>query len=239
MPARKTFPMKEVDFLEASHKNDFYTSKKQIESAGYVIPYLKALAEARLHCSIFEDNPLIEAPDIRYSWTRDFSIYVPGENGIYLSKSAESPLIENDKPWFNQKGHMWPYEAGRYDEKSIFLNEKNLSRILEDSIFVKNSESNPSWIRVKIPTQAFGENLILSYLLGKETAQKYGELLMQLTEDENKFIHLDLNNSQKPYARQLCLGNIFTTNNVITNKCHLNIGNSFSLDARMIGLKNL
>lgn len=237
MPVKKTQQTQENCFLEASHKNDFYTAKKQIESKGYFIPPLKELVEARMCCPTFEDNPLVDSPEIKYSWTRDFSIYVPGEDGIYLSKSEKSPIIENDKPWFTRKGHMWPYEEDRYNEKSILLNEKNLSSLLEDALFVENPDSSLGIIRITIPTAQFGDNIVLNYLLGKETARNYGQFLKQLTGDENKFIHLELNNSKKPYARQLCLGNVFTTNNIISNKCRLNIEGVSVSDARMIGLK--
>ncbi|HOW37056.1 MAG TPA: hypothetical protein PLK34_02305, partial [Candidatus Pacearchaeota archaeon] len=146
------------------------------------------------------------------------------------------PIIKNDKPWFDQKGHMWPYEQNKYDEKSMFLDEKNLPEILEGSIFVENPDSQSDVIRLEVYTANFQQNLLVSYLFGKEIAQKYGVLLEQLTGDEKKFIPLELDKSERPYARQLCLGNILTTNNLITNKCRLHVGTFGSQDARMIGL---
>ncbi len=237
MSVRKNRQASDINFLEADVKADFYTAKKQIESAGYFIPHSKELIEARLRCSISEDNPLADNTEIRYSWTRDFSIYVPGENGIYISKSNNSPIIKNDKPWFNQKGHMWPYEQNRYDEKSMFLDEETLPQILANSILIENPKSELDVIRLEIYTNEFGKDLVTNYLFGEETAVKYGELLEQLVGRERKFIHLELEKSEKPYTRQLCLGNILTTNNIITNKCHLHGGAFGSPDARMIGLK--
>ena len=237
MSARKTSRTEEIDFLEADVKSDFYTAKKQIESAGYVIPSLEEFALARINYSTPSDSPLMDDSGIKYCWTRDFSIYVPGENGIYLSKSVNSPIIENDKPWFTRKGNMWPYEPEKYDEKGIYFNESELARILEDSIFIENPDAQSEIIRLAVPTASFQEYFLTSYLFGEETAQKYGEMLKQITGDNAKFIHLELGNKKKLHARQLCLGNILTTNNIITNKCRLHVSTFGSQDARMIGLR--
>lgn len=228
---------KKIDFLEADVKNDFYTAKKQIEFAGYKIPSLEELALAVLRVSNPRENPLINSSRILYVWTRDFSVYVPGKNGIYLKRGSNSPIIENDKEEFNQKGHMWPYQENKYDEKSIYLNEEDLPKILEGSIFIENPNPESDLIRLEISTNEFGRDLVTNYLFGKETAQKYGELLKQLTDDEKKFVQLELGNKQKLHSNQLCWGNVFPTNYIITNKCCLHSKSINFYDARVIGLK--
>lgn len=226
-----------INFLDIDTETEFYSIKKEIEKQGYHIPSLEELAGARLESQDME-SPLLEKTDNKYTWTRDFSIYVPGEKGIYLGKRIVSPIIANDKAKFHRRGHMYPYEKN-YDEKSICLTENELEKYLSDCIFIKQTDLDSNVIRIAVPTDSFGKDIITSYLFGKETGQAYGEFLKKTTEDNAKFIHLELEEDDKIHSRQLCLGNIMSTNNVITNKCRLYLGRTVSPDARMIGLKRI
>lgn len=226
---------KEIDFLEIETETEFHSAKKELEKRGYYIPSLEEVAQARLEC-LDLGSSLLEKTSSNYLWTRDFSIYVPGENGIYLGKGIISPIIEKDNPQFHRKGHMWPY-GKNYDEKSIHLAREELEKYLSACIFVKQTDLNSDIINLAIPTDSFGKDFITSYLFGKEIAQKYGEFLKQTASDTVRFVQLELGNKNLIHSRQLCLGNVLRTNKIITNKCRLDVGSLVSPDARMVGLK--